>query len=181
MEHAHDQTVWSLTYHPLGHLLVSGSNDFTTRFWTRCRPGMLRNTHDRFHVGRDAARELGAKDDDEDDDKRGPSMPVPLPGIGMGGSYSRPSGNDMNINGAIPGFGGGAHHNFVGSGGGARYDGASVGGPPRAVYSGRSSQQSSTPQPSQHQPNNRFQPYSYNGRERPDRQRAEYTGRRGRQ
>ncbi len=31
--------IWSLAWHPLGHLIVSGSNDFTTKFWTRNRPG----------------------------------------------------------------------------------------------------------------------------------------------
>jgi polyadenylation factor subunit 2 len=36
---AHDSNVWSLAFHPLGHLLVSGSNDHTTRFWSRERPG----------------------------------------------------------------------------------------------------------------------------------------------
>ncbi|KIK68529.1 hypothetical protein GYMLUDRAFT_237569 [Collybiopsis luxurians FD-317 M1] len=36
---AHDSNVWSLAFHPLGHLLVSASNDHTTRFWSRERPG----------------------------------------------------------------------------------------------------------------------------------------------
>ena len=39
LDQAHDSNVWSLTFHPLGHLLVSGSNDHTTRFWSRERPG----------------------------------------------------------------------------------------------------------------------------------------------
>ena len=36
---AHDTMVWSLDWHPLGHILVSGSNDHTTKFWTRSRFG----------------------------------------------------------------------------------------------------------------------------------------------
>ncbi|KAH7107224.1 WD40-repeat-containing domain protein [Auriculariales sp. MPI-PUGE-AT-0066] len=36
---AHDTNVWALAFHPLGHILVSGSNDHTTRFWSRERPG----------------------------------------------------------------------------------------------------------------------------------------------
>lgn len=36
---AHEAAVWSLDYHPLGHLLASGSNDRTTRIWARARPG----------------------------------------------------------------------------------------------------------------------------------------------
>ena len=39
MENAHDGMVWSLAWHPLGHLLCSGSNDHTSKFWARNRPG----------------------------------------------------------------------------------------------------------------------------------------------
>ncbi|KAG0190935.1 WD repeat-containing protein 33 [Apophysomyces sp. BC1034] len=38
-EEAHESNIWSLDWHPVGHILVSGSNDHTTRFWTRPRPG----------------------------------------------------------------------------------------------------------------------------------------------
>ena len=54
LEYAHEQNgqptqIWTLDWHPLGHVLVSGSNDHTTRFWTRNRVGepML----DRFGYG----------------------------------------------------------------------------------------------------------------------------------
>ena len=30
VEEAHENMVWSLAWHPLGHILVSGSNDHTT-------------------------------------------------------------------------------------------------------------------------------------------------------
>jgi len=36
---AHDGPIWCLAWHPLGHLLVSGSHDYSTRFWSRARPG----------------------------------------------------------------------------------------------------------------------------------------------
>lgn len=36
---AHESSVWSLAWHPLGHILCSGSNDHTTKFWCRNRPG----------------------------------------------------------------------------------------------------------------------------------------------
>ena len=36
---AHDSHVWSISWHPLGHILCTGSNDYTTKFWTRHRPG----------------------------------------------------------------------------------------------------------------------------------------------
>lgn len=39
IEQAHDSIVWSLAWHPLGHILCSGSNDHTSKFWTRNRPG----------------------------------------------------------------------------------------------------------------------------------------------
>lgn len=39
VEDAHEHMIWSLAWHPLGHIIVSGSNDFTTKFWTRNRPG----------------------------------------------------------------------------------------------------------------------------------------------
>jgi hypothetical protein len=38
METAHDSNIWSMAWHPLGHVLASGSNDHTTRFWERARP-----------------------------------------------------------------------------------------------------------------------------------------------
>lgn len=36
---AHESIVWCLDWHPLGHILCSGSNDHTIKFWTRNRPG----------------------------------------------------------------------------------------------------------------------------------------------
>lgn len=38
MDTAHESNVWSLEWHPFGHLLCSGSNDHMTRFWERARP-----------------------------------------------------------------------------------------------------------------------------------------------
>eukprot|EP00899_Mesostigma_viride_P019218 jgi/Mesvir1/27298/Mv07130-RA.1 len=35
---AHESSVWSLAFHPLGHILCSGSNDHMTKFWVRQRP-----------------------------------------------------------------------------------------------------------------------------------------------
>lgn len=37
--YAHQGSVWTLAWHPAGHLLVSGSSDATTKFWCRARPG----------------------------------------------------------------------------------------------------------------------------------------------
>lgn len=37
--YAHQGSVWTLAWHPAGHLLVTGSSDATTKFWCRARPG----------------------------------------------------------------------------------------------------------------------------------------------
>ncbi|KRZ59797.1 pre-mRNA 3' end processing protein WDR33 [Trichinella nativa] len=44
MENAHDQAIWAVKWHPLGHILASGSNDNNTyvddrKFWTRNKIG----------------------------------------------------------------------------------------------------------------------------------------------
>ena len=39
IENAHESSIWSLDWHPVGHILCSGSNDHTCKFWTRNRPG----------------------------------------------------------------------------------------------------------------------------------------------
>lgn len=41
IEGAHESIVWTMAWHPLGHILCSGSNDHTSKFWTRNRPGDL--------------------------------------------------------------------------------------------------------------------------------------------
>ena len=37
---AHDNTIWALEMHPMGHCLASGSADNQVRFWVRQRPGI---------------------------------------------------------------------------------------------------------------------------------------------
>ena len=39
---AHDFAVWTLAWHPLGHLLCSGGQDNLVKFWSRDRPGDAR-------------------------------------------------------------------------------------------------------------------------------------------
>ncbi|KAG6839957.1 hypothetical protein C0991_010041 [Blastosporella zonata] len=63
LSQAHDSNVWSLAFHPLGHLLVSASNDHTTRFWSRERPG---DTGSVFSGGGEKPPEETAQDEDED-------------------------------------------------------------------------------------------------------------------
>ncbi|CAN0359976.1 unnamed protein product, partial [Hapterophycus canaliculatus] len=40
IEYAHDGTaIWDLGWHPVGHVLATGSNDHTVKFWVRNRVG----------------------------------------------------------------------------------------------------------------------------------------------
>lgn len=59
IHHAHDYNIWSLDWHPLGHILASGSNDRVTRFWARPRPGDSDYVNDRYHIGEEAAEAQG--------------------------------------------------------------------------------------------------------------------------
>ncbi|KAF4979491.1 hypothetical protein FZEAL_4350, partial [Fusarium zealandicum] len=59
---AHDYAIWSLDWHPLGHILASGSNDRITRFWSRARPGDNDVFQDRYHIGEAAAEAQGTWD-----------------------------------------------------------------------------------------------------------------------
>eukprot|EP01025_Chloroclados_australasicus_P039545 TRINITY_DN40986_c0_g1_i5.p3 TRINITY_DN40986_c0_g1~~TRINITY_DN40986_c0_g1_i5.p3 ORF type:complete len:196 (-),score=14.92 TRINITY_DN40986_c0_g1_i5:325-912(-) len=41
VEDAHDKGVTGIAWHPVGHLLASGSIDCSVKVWSRCRPGDL--------------------------------------------------------------------------------------------------------------------------------------------
>jgi len=56
---AHDFAIWSMDWHPLGHILASGSNDRATRFWTRPTPGDNSWVNDKWHIGQAAAEAQG--------------------------------------------------------------------------------------------------------------------------
>lgn len=51
IENAHDNIIWALAWHPVGHILCSGSNDHTSKFWTRQKPGDIirEKGHGVFH------------------------------------------------------------------------------------------------------------------------------------
>lgn len=59
VQYAHGATIWSLDWHPLGHILASGSKDNFSRFWSRARPGETSYMTDRFHIGEEAAEAHG--------------------------------------------------------------------------------------------------------------------------
>ncbi|ESA43241.1 hypothetical protein GE21DRAFT_4310 [Neurospora crassa] len=101
--YAHDFAIWSLDWHPLGHILASGSNDRITRFWSRARPGEAPESfNDRYHIGEAAAEAQGTWDrrggrhmrqveeeqelEDEMDGLVDQKMPIKgQPGVGGGG------------------------------------------------------------------------------------------------
>lgn len=97
--YAHEGPIWSLDWHPLGHILCSGSNDRVTRFWSRARPGETGCFNDRYHLGDSAAKAHGAwsstksrhyqrdeeeQDDDDNEalvDQKMPSRQTIVPGL----------------------------------------------------------------------------------------------------
>lgn len=111
LEAAHEDAVFSLSFHPLGHILCSGSKDFTARFWSRARP-MGGHEVDRWHIGEEKA--MGAKM--EMDMEKAPKRTTRqedgelpgLPGLTNFGE-ARPPFMNGNGNGAAgpPGMGGG--------------------------------------------------------------------------
>jgi polyadenylation factor subunit 2 len=129
LPHAHDFTVWTMDWHPLGHILASGSNDRVTRFWTRPRPGDTNYVNDRYHIGQAAAEAQGTFDrthgrrqkieeeeqeaEDEAEglvDQKMPSKnpggaPFLPPGLSLPGLNAQPDGTSS----ALPGIGGASH------------------------------------------------------------------------
>jgi polyadenylation factor subunit 2 len=116
--YAHESSIWSLDWHPLGHILATGSNDHFTRFWSRSLPGQTNCFKDQFHLGEEGAEAQGtwdrkfgrkqAKEQEEqeaEDEAEGledqgsaakpgfsiPGLPIPgLPGLGGIGSSAPP-------------------------------------------------------------------------------------------
>jgi hypothetical protein len=98
---AQNSNVWVLTFHPLSHLLVSASNDHTTRFWARERPSDAASV---FAPGGAKPAAAGPDDDAEDEDNAhavpvfGSSTSVAVAGVAggwwnsadtMGGAHGR--------------------------------------------------------------------------------------------
>lgn len=103
MPEAHDSAVWSLDWHPLGHMLATGSNDYTARFWTRNRPGDT--MQNRFDMRKDEAEAMGISlvieqevqgQNMNNQDASGQMMSIP--GMGVKPEYSVPG---LGTNGSI--------------------------------------------------------------------------------
>lgn len=81
---AHEGAIWRIAWHPLGHLLASSSQDYSTKFWCRARPG-------------DAWRDRHQREQEEAALEEGEAG-----GATARGAAPRPSGG---AGGAIPGIG----------------------------------------------------------------------------
>ncbi|KAJ4298168.1 pre-mRNA cleavage and polyadenylation factor (CPF) complex subunit [Kalmusia sp. IMI 367209] len=124
VQYAHDFTVWTLDWHPLGHILASGSNDRVTRFWARPRPGDSTWVSDRYHIGTAAAEAQGTYDrgqgrrqmrDEEEQEaedeaeglvdqklpSKNPGAPLLPPGLTLPGLNTSPDGTSS----ILPGIG----------------------------------------------------------------------------
>uniref|UniRef100_A0A8C5D064 WD repeat domain 33 n=1 Tax=Gadus morhua TaxID=8049 RepID=A0A8C5D064_GADMO len=77
MEMAHEGMIWSLAWHPLGHILCSGSNDHTSKFWTRNRPGD--KMRDRYNLN----LLPGMSEDGMEYDDMEPNSMASIPGMGI--------------------------------------------------------------------------------------------------
>ncbi|XP_059586873.1 pre-mRNA 3' end processing protein WDR33 isoform X1 [Alligator mississippiensis] len=77
MEMAHEGMIWSLAWHPLGHILCSGSNDHTSKFWTRNRPGD--KMRDRYNLN----LLPGMSEDGVEYDDLEPNSLAVIPGMGI--------------------------------------------------------------------------------------------------
>lgn len=63
ISYAHESSIWSLDWHPLGHVLATGSNDHYVRFWSRSQPDDPQNCFkDKYHLGEEAAEAQGTYD-----------------------------------------------------------------------------------------------------------------------
>ena len=162
LSQAHDSNVWALTFHPLGHLLVSASNDHTTRFWARERPGDAASV---FAPG-GAKPAAAGPDDDADGDQYDEDDALVVPGFGGSGSAAGPGagaawwgsagvmgsahgGADLGTDDIVPGFGGGGSGAGASSGGGSSsevpgFGGGGVASGPGSRPNGPSSMSSAT-------------------------------------
>ncbi|XP_062561009.1 pre-mRNA 3' end processing protein WDR33 [Armigeres subalbatus] len=95
IDNAHESIVWTLAWHPLGHILCSGSNDHTIKFWTRNRPGD--QMRDKYNLNTLPAS-LAGLDECELDDH------VVIPGMGPEDKIDIADSLGTNNNGVIPGL-----------------------------------------------------------------------------
>lgn len=92
---AHESGVWDLAWHPMGHILCSGSNDHTTKFWCRNRPGdTSRDKHASYIPGSSEQNIVLGRSSNNFQTSEGPTTPGPFA-----------AGGTMRGEGTIPGVG----------------------------------------------------------------------------
>ncbi|GAV27181.1 hypothetical protein PMKS-000644 [Pichia membranifaciens] len=64
--YAHDRAIYTMEYHPLGHMLCTAGADKSMRFWCRARPGDDAGFNDAAHLGAAAANVAKIDDAKED-------------------------------------------------------------------------------------------------------------------
>ncbi|KAL0277592.1 UNVERIFIED_CONTAM: hypothetical protein PYX00_004826 [Menopon gallinae] len=98
---AHESIVWTLDWHPLGHILCSGSNDHTSKFWTRNRPGDL--MRDKYNLNTLPPSLPGMEDNEIEDTDTIPGMApedrVEVPAVGDSLSLFKDESSDAIIPG----------------------------------------------------------------------------------
>ncbi|CAI4232826.1 unnamed protein product [Auanema sp. JU1783] len=106
LEHAHDQAVWAMRFHPKGHILSTGSNDNNTKFWARNRPGDTQE--DIFGLASFTTNMVGSLDKE-----REPKQPVirhdpeettvtVIPGMGLDDDVYENMNREVNTASAAP-------------------------------------------------------------------------------
>ncbi len=106
IDQAHESLIWSLAWHPIGHILCSGSNDHTSKFWTRNRPGD--KMRDKYNLNTLPPGVMPEDAELLDDNRTNPNIP------GMGpedkisgtieGAQADPEIAGVNVVGLIPGL-----------------------------------------------------------------------------
>ncbi|XGW08858.1 hypothetical protein V3C99_011295 [Haemonchus contortus] len=110
LEHAHDQAVWAMKFHPMGHILATGSNDNNTKFWARNRPGDTQE--DIFGLASFTTNMVGALDKEREPKSSSVRLdeeflaPV-IPGMGLDGEVVEKMNRDITSNPAT------AHHTML--------------------------------------------------------------------
>ena len=153
LQYAHDFTVWTMDWHPLGHILASGSNDRVTRFWTRPRPGDTNYVNDRYHIGQAAAEAQGTFDrgqgrrqkmeeeEQEAEDEAEGLVDQKMPSKNPGGGFlppglSLPGLSADGTSSSLPGIGGANHLPVPPPPGGMPFPPPNGGGPPLPPLNG---------------------------------------------
>lgn len=99
--YAHDKAIYTLEYHPLGHILCTAGADKSLRFWCRARPNDIHGFKDTAYTGESWAEkqlrfgqrpEYGNRFDqqqpEEEEIEREPSAEPALPGFSIPGFSS---------------------------------------------------------------------------------------------